>query len=74
MDKKLIAVAAVSAVVGAAAALGVVAVLSKVKSGKYCVCIPGTCGDDCCKTEEEKAESAFEDFEAPAEPEKQDEE
>ena len=56
MDKKLIAVAAVSAVVGAAAALGVVAVLSKVKSGKYCVCIPGTCGDDCCKPEEEKTE------------------
>ncbi|MBQ2945197.1 MAG: hypothetical protein IJD95_01355 [Clostridia bacterium] len=48
MDKKVFVAAAIGAVVGAAAALGAVAVVSKMRTGKYCLCVPeNTDYDDC---------------------------
>ncbi len=58
MDKKVFIAAAIGAAVGAAAALGAVAVVSKMRTGKYCFCMPENTNyddvdfcieDDCCE-------------------------
>ena len=47
MDKKLFLVAAVSAAVGAAAAVGVMALIAKKSAGKYNLCMDNNCEEPC---------------------------